>query len=311
MKDYLVGYTGFVGSNLASEHKFEGVFNSKNIQEAYGGKPDILVYSGVPAEMFYANNNPQMDRQIIEQAMSNISSIEAKMIVLISTVAVYGNCNNADEDELIDSSQLTAYGANRLALERWVKENFKNYLIVRLPAIYGSNLKKNFIYDYINVIPALLTEKKIMELSEKAPELREYYINQENGFYKCKSLDLAEKNQLKMLFQKLGFSALNFTDSRSKYQFYPLKRLWHDIQEAIMHEIKCINLVTPPISISDLYLKLSGNNFINELDKTPFDYDIRTKYSSIFGLQNGYIMSLEEEVDSVIEFVNSSLESGR
>ena len=29
--DILVGYTGFVGSNLYKNHKFDRVFNSKNI----------------------------------------------------------------------------------------------------------------------------------------------------------------------------------------------------------------------------------------------------------------------------------------
>ena len=27
----LVGYTGFVGSNLVAQHKFDGLFNSSNI----------------------------------------------------------------------------------------------------------------------------------------------------------------------------------------------------------------------------------------------------------------------------------------
>jgi hypothetical protein len=52
-------------------------------------------------------------------------------------------------------------------LKKWVEENYNEHLIVRLPAIYGENLKKNFIYDYINYIPAMLTEEKYSELSKK------------------------------------------------------------------------------------------------------------------------------------------------
>ena len=44
--EYIVGYTGFVGSNIVLAHEFEGKFNSKNIKEAYGGNPDLLVYAG-------------------------------------------------------------------------------------------------------------------------------------------------------------------------------------------------------------------------------------------------------------------------
>ena len=49
MKNALVGYTGFVGSNLAKEHDFEGLYNSKNIKNAYGTCPEFLIYAGIRA----------------------------------------------------------------------------------------------------------------------------------------------------------------------------------------------------------------------------------------------------------------------
>ena len=42
----LVGYTGFVGSNIYTSGEFDAVYNSKNIEEAFGTKPDLLVYAG-------------------------------------------------------------------------------------------------------------------------------------------------------------------------------------------------------------------------------------------------------------------------
>ena len=30
--EFLVGYTGFVGSNLVASHSFDGYYNSKNIE---------------------------------------------------------------------------------------------------------------------------------------------------------------------------------------------------------------------------------------------------------------------------------------
>ena len=41
--------------------------------------------------------------------------------------------------------------------------NFSNYLIVHLPGLYGKNIKKNFIYDLINIIPNMLKEDKFQE----------------------------------------------------------------------------------------------------------------------------------------------------
>ena len=70
----LVGYTGFVGSNLNDSYNFSYVFNSKNIKEAYGLKPDLLVYAGVRAEKFLANQFPDKDFESIKEAFSNIQN---------------------------------------------------------------------------------------------------------------------------------------------------------------------------------------------------------------------------------------------
>ena len=48
MKTFLVGYTGFVGSNLNSQYQFDKVFNSKNITDAFGGEPDSLLWNPGP-----------------------------------------------------------------------------------------------------------------------------------------------------------------------------------------------------------------------------------------------------------------------
>ena len=68
----LVGYTGFVGSNLAASTKFDGLYNSKNVKEAYGTNPDVLYYSGVPAAKFIANKFPQQDMEIMEQIQQTL-----------------------------------------------------------------------------------------------------------------------------------------------------------------------------------------------------------------------------------------------
>ena len=71
----LVGYTGFVGSNLAANGDFDGLYNSKNVKEAYGTNPDVLYYSGVPAAKFIANKFPEMDMSIMKGAVENIRKI--------------------------------------------------------------------------------------------------------------------------------------------------------------------------------------------------------------------------------------------
>ena len=54
----LVGYTGFVGSNIyaAAGDQIDAVYNSKNIENAFGTNPDVLIYAGLRAEKYLANN---------------------------------------------------------------------------------------------------------------------------------------------------------------------------------------------------------------------------------------------------------------
>ena len=81
MKTALVGYTGFVGSNIYAAGSFDGAYNSKNIEEAYGTNPDLLIYAGLRAEKYLANNAPEKDMELIKQAEDNITKINPKKLV--------------------------------------------------------------------------------------------------------------------------------------------------------------------------------------------------------------------------------------
>lgn len=301
--DMLVGYTGFVGSNICKNHEFEGLYDSKNVKEAYYKNPDLLVYSGVPAQKFLANKEPEKDFEIIENAINNIEKINPKEIVLISTIDVYKNPINVDEDTKIDTNELQPYGYNRYFLEKWVEENIENHLIIHLPGLYGKNIKKNFIYDLIHIIPSMLTQEKYEELYKIDNKIKDYYIKQDNGFYKVKELDKKEKYILKDYFNKIGFSALNFTDSRGKFQFYNLKLLWNHIEIARKNKLKTLNISTEPVMVSEVYEYVNNNKFINEISKNIPNYNFKTKYDYLFNGKNGYIFDKEFVLDDIKQFI--------
>lgn len=62
--------------------------------------------------------------------------------MLISTIDVFKSPKNVDENAGIDTENLHAYGYNRYQLECWVRENFPDALIIRLPGLFGANLKR-------------------------------------------------------------------------------------------------------------------------------------------------------------------------
>ena len=126
----IVGYTGFVGSNLYSQGRFQAAYNSKNIEEAYGTHPDLLVYSGIRAEKYLANNDPGKDLRNIEQAETNIYRINPDKLVLISTIDVFKTPIGVDETAFIETEGLHPYGYNRYLLEQWVRMNYPDALVV-------------------------------------------------------------------------------------------------------------------------------------------------------------------------------------
>ena len=299
----LVGYTGFVGSNICAHGTFDGLYNSKNIESAYGSSPDLLIYSGLRAEKYLANNDPEADLEQIKIAEANISRIAPKKLVLISTIDVFKNPVGVDENTAIDTEGLHAYGYNRYLLETWVRENYPDALIVRLPGLFGVNIKKNFIYDYMNVIPFMLKEDKFIELSNREPALKSCYIKLDNGFYKS-DIDESSKSQMKEVFKSLGFTALNFTDSRSNYQFYNLANLNNDIEIALEASVKLWHPATEPVNAGELYKYLSGNEFINELKGEPANYDYKTIHDSLFGGKNGYICDKVSVMEDIRRFID-------
>lgn len=299
----LVGFTGFVGSNIYAAGHFDAVYNSKNIEEAYGTNPDLLIYAGLRAEKYLANSAPEKDLELIVQAEKNIEKINPKKLVLISTIDVFKVPKNVDENSEIDTVNLHPYGYNRYLLELWVRSNYPDALIIRLPGLFGKNIKKNFIYDYINLIPFMLKKTKFEELAVRDPELKRYYVLQENGFYKVSVSD-DKRELLKDKFRTLGFSALNFTDSRSVYQFYCLERLWQDIQIALDAGITLWHPATEPISAGELYKFLTGDEFVNELSGVPADYNYKTIHAEKFGGKNGYIEGKEALMETIMRFVS-------
>lgn len=307
----LVGYTGFVGSNIcrAAGESIGALYNSKNIEEAYNTAPDLLIYAGLRAEKYLANNAPDKDYDLILKAEENIERIRPRKLVLISTIDVFKDPRGVDETTDVDTKDLHPYGLNRYRLEEWVRDRYVDALIIRLPGLFGINIRKNFIYDFINVIPFMLKEDKFNELALMDKTLNDFYIKQDNGFYKV-NVEEKDREELKGRFRALGFSALNFTDSRSVYQFYDLSGLWDDINKALHSDIRLWHPATEPVSAAEIYEYLTGDKFINELRGKPAFYDYRTVHDRVFSGHDGYIMEKREVLKRIRDFTKSCTEEG-
>lgn len=147
----IVGYTGLVGSNLLQFYKFDYFYNSKNFHDAENMEFDEIFFCGIPAVKWYANKFPEEDTSVIESIKKILKTIKTKKIILISTIDVYEYTNaDINEDYDCDIFNNHTYGINRYLFEDFIKKQFENFHIIRLPALFGKGLKKNIIYDLIN-----------------------------------------------------------------------------------------------------------------------------------------------------------------
>ncbi len=298
MHSALVGNTGFVGSNLEATLKFDACVNSRNVGDLYGMSPEILIYAGVRGTKFIANSNPDEDLKNIEAAKNNIIQIKPKRLLLISTVDVYDDLNGKDESHSINPQKLHCYGKNRYMLEEWAKSNVANCQIIRLPAIFGINLKKNFIHDLIDPVPKYLAEERFYKICESM-DISEYY-EWKKGLYELKRTDA----ELYEFFINTPYCAVYFTDSRAEYQYLDLRLLYKIVEAVLDSDIKVLNCVTEPIISSELYYEIYGKKFENEICDNPIQYHLKTcKKIDLFGGSNGWLMNRDEELELLKSYI--------
>jgi nucleoside-diphosphate-sugar epimerase len=79
--------------------------------------------------------------------------VDARRVVLISTVDVYPAPVAVDEDTALAPDAGQPYGRHRLALERTVRARFPETTVLRLPGLFGPGIKKNVIFDLLHGLP--------------------------------------------------------------------------------------------------------------------------------------------------------------
>lgn len=169
----LVGYTGFVGTNIKNEFKTNiDCYNSKNITTIEKAEFSTLYISAIQAKKWWANQNTEEDKVLIDELFEHLSTVKANKVVFISTVDVYQPPLNADEDTP-SNKDIHAYGANRLYAEEKIKSLFEDVHIIRLQGLVANNLTKNIVFD--------LKNKNILETINPESALQWYPLSRLNS----------------------------------------------------------------------------------------------------------------------------------
>lgn len=309
----LVGYTGFVGAHLGEQATFQAVFNSANIAEINRGEFDMLVCAAAPGSMFEANRFPYQDQSKIEKLIDALSKIKVDTFVLISSIAVLADFAGGNDEQTREFQQALAYGRHRRMLEAFIEDCFAHSLIVRLPALFGHGLRKNFIFDLLNPIPTLVTEAKLADLSaamdrqlfERLSGL--YCPDPVTGILKLDRLALdadPEGANLEDAVVALGFSASQFHNPETTYQYYNINRLWSDIDVALQAGLSHIHLVSEPLTAARIHHRLTGHK-MPESNAPLHREDMRTRHAELWSQRGPYLDGAETVLNQLEEFYAS------
>lgn len=306
----LLGATGFVGSALLRQTPFDTCCNSRNIADIEGHAFSHVVCAAAPGSMLEANTAPERDRASMHGLMERLSKIEAKRFTLISSIAVLSDFAGQHVESTKDFQQDLAYGRHRRELEAFVENRFDNSLIVRLPALFGKGLRKNFIFDLLNRVPSMLTKDRLeavcgalsRDLSDWVREL--YREDPATGMVKLgrDALNVdARRAALENAVDELGFSATQFHNRETTYQYYEIDRLWRDISTATRAGLSHLHLASEPVEAKVIHKHLTGRD-MPETNARLHQEDMHSAHAALWEREGPYLFGVEATLERLGAF---------
>lgn len=310
--DALIGHSGFVGGTLALQHNFAAKFNTSNIDLISDQAFDVVVCAAAPGSMFMANQEPERDKAQIEALIERLHGLRTERFVLISTIAVLADFASGEDEATEAFQQNLAYGRHRRLLESFCENRFSNCTVIRLPALFGPGLRKNFIFDLLNPAPTMLNRSRFEMLLERVPAahrdlLCRLYTSDPSGMYVIDrhALNrLGDRLQLEEVIQSAELSAIQFHHPDTTYQYYNLSRLWRDISLAIDFDLECVHLATEPLRAGDIHARLLGHD-MQKNDARLHHEDMHTRHAPLWGREGPYLESASQVLDSLEIFFAS------
>ena len=309
----LIGHSGFVGSALLRQARFAACFNSATIAAIEGQSFGTLVCAAAPGSMFEANHAPERDAAQIDALIARLARVRAERFVLISSIAVLADCAGGDNEATQAFQQTLAYGRHRRMLEAFVESHFADSLIIRLPALFGQGLRKNFLFDLLNPVPSLLTaarHRALMDGLEPALAGWVEALYSPDPVIGMLKLDRAALNAdrrraaLEDAVMAMGASATQFHHPDTIYQYYPIDRLWQDIGIALDAGLSHLHLVAEPLTAAAIHVALTGRVMPTTSARLHRE-DMRTRHAALWGAEGSYQFSAAATLDRLAAFFAS------
>jgi hypothetical protein len=308
----LIGGSGFVGGNIARQRPFTRSYTSRTIRTIASERFDTLVCAGAPAVMWAANAHPEDDRRILKELRQNIDRCSFDRLVLVSTIAVLDDMAAGYREENARYETALAYGRNRRELEERLAACYPT-TIIRLPALFGPGLKKNYLYDLRHPLPSFIPTDRFEALADGLPEKERTTLR---GIYnpgtmknmmqlQHPSADDTHRQHLIQALEAQRATSKYLTNSASSYQFYDLHHLGNDIDRALVHGIDVLHVGTEPMNAATIHQHILGTPFVNE-QGTVVRQDMRSRHADLWGGVDGYLYGSSTVLNEIATFVGAA-----
>ncbi len=306
----LIGESGFVGSSLAAQGDFGAAFGSGNIRDAHGRHFSDLFCAAAPGSMFEANRLPQEDERRIDALIADLARVRADRFVLISTIAVLDRFDAGYDESAGAFQQSLAYGRNRRRLEEFCVDHFDDVLVVRLPALFGPGLKKNFMFDILNPMPGMLPVDRFEDLRGSLPGrlgslLSDLYTEDVRLGVMMIDRGALDRTGLRSAFDEAmaghDLNAVRFTNPDSCFQYYDMSRLSADIEKTRAAGVDIIHLAPEPLAAREIYEALVGHQMPSTGARVHRE-DLRTRHASLWSRTGPYIASAGDVLERLHAF---------
>lgn len=108
-----------------------------------------------------------------------------------------------------------------------------------------------------------------------------------------------------IIYDFLNENLVGAISPESAFQFYPIARLWEDIETTRRLGLSLVNFATEPTTVRRVASEVFGIDFENPDAPHPVSYDVRTKHAAAFGRSGPYLFDGDEILSSLRDYVRS------